>query len=103
MTTRAGPIVWAIVGTAVFAIGLCAICAHILIEMHISVREKAVGVAGRVVAAVKNDVLRNIESIDLSLQAVVDGLKPPHIDPLPPQLRHALLFHRSATPPHLRP
>ena len=54
-----------------------------------------------VVAAVENDVLRNIESIDLSLQGVIEGLQRPDIWQLSPDLRQVVLFDRSATARHL--
>ncbi|GJD66749.1 GGDEF domain-containing protein [Methylobacterium frigidaeris] len=40
---------------------------------------------------------RNIELYDLSLQAVVEGLQNPRIEGVAPDLRHLILFDRSAT------
>src|SRR5277367_1782661 len=53
------------------------------------------------VAAIKLDALLNIESFDLSLEAVVDNLKHPGIDRIDPELRQLILFDRSATARHL--
>ncbi|WP_210250339.1 GGDEF domain-containing protein [Methylobacterium planeticum] len=43
------------------------------------------------------DIARNIELYDLSLRAVVDGMKRPDVADLSPELRHMLLFDRAAT------
>jgi diguanylate cyclase (GGDEF)-like protein len=44
-----------------------------------------------------SDISRNIDLYDLSLQAVVDGLKLPQIDSIDEQLRQMVLFDRAAT------
>jgi diguanylate cyclase (GGDEF)-like protein/PAS domain S-box-containing protein len=69
--------------------------------MHNAARERAIDVANRLLAAIDTDVQRSIESIGLSLQAVVDGLKRSDIDSLAPDLRQAVLFDRSASARHL--
>jgi len=99
--TRLRPIVWIFGWILFFAICLCAICVSLLVAMHNAAKDRAVDVASHLVAAIKNDVRRNIESIDLSLQAVIDGLQRPDIDQLDPGLRQAVLFDRSASARHL--
>ncbi len=63
--------------------------------------ERAGEAATSLVAALSSDISRNIETLDLSLQAVVDNLKYPGIDKIDPNLRQLVLFDRSATARHL--
>jgi diguanylate cyclase (GGDEF)-like protein len=95
------PIFWAIGLVVLVAAALCGVCSYVLAEMRIAARERAVDVARHMVAAVENDILRNIESIDLSMQAVIDGLKRPDINRIDLDLRQLVLFDRSATASHL--
>ena len=46
-------------------------------------------------------LVRNIESYDLSLRAVIDNLAYPEITTVSPELRQLVLFDRSATAKHL--
>ncbi|AMN39311.1 diguanylate cyclase/phosphodiesterase [Rhodoplanes sp. Z2-YC6860] len=84
-----------------FLLGLCLVCINVLAEMRATARDKALNVANRLVAAIDNDIQRNIESIDLSLQAVVDGLKRPDISGVSAELRQVILFDRSTAARHL--
>jgi diguanylate cyclase (GGDEF)-like protein len=79
----------------------CAICAKFLIDARSSAWQGAREMTASLVAAVELDTLLNIESFDLSLQAVVDNLKHPGIDRIDPDLRQLVLFDRSATARHL--
>jgi diguanylate cyclase (GGDEF)-like protein/PAS domain S-box-containing protein len=92
---------WVVVSILFFTVGLCAICAAFLFAAHNAARERANYAASSLVATIENDVRRNIENVDSSLQAVIDGLKRPDIDRLAPELRRAVLFNRSATARHL--
>jgi len=58
----------------------CAICAKFLIDARNSAWRGARETTASLVAAIELDTLLNIESFDLSLQAVVDNLKLPGID-----------------------
>ena len=74
---------------------------HVLMEARRAALERAGETAARLIAALSSDISRNIEILDLSLQAVVDDLKNPKIDHIDPELRQLLLFDRSATARHL--
>ena len=100
-TSNTRPIFWAVGLMLLVAVALCAVCIYILVEMRKEARERALNVAQHLLAAVENDVIRNIENIDLSLQAVIDGLKRPDINQIDPDLRQLVLFDRSATAKHL--
>jgi diguanylate cyclase (GGDEF)-like protein len=57
--------------------------------------------AKNVATLVENDVARNIELFNLSLQSVLEGIKDPEVMSLPARLRQLALFDRSATAPGL--
>jgi PAS domain S-box-containing protein len=54
-----------------------------------------------VAAAIEHDVERTIELYDLSLQAVIDGLRLPGINSTSPEIRNPVLFDRAATARYL--
>ena len=74
----------------------CAICAKFLVDARNSAWQGVLETTANLVAAIELDTLLNIESFDLSLQAVVDNLKQPGIDHISPDLRQLVLFDRSA-------
>lgn len=53
--------------------------------------------AANLVSSLASEIDRNIELYDLSLQAVVDGIKLSEIDRISPELRQVVLFDRAAT------
>ena len=53
--------------------------------------------AANVVASISSEIDRNLELYDLSLQAVVDGMKLPDVSTLLPEMRQLVLFDRAAT------
>ncbi len=79
----------------------CAICTYVLIEARHTAWDRAGDAAASLAAAIKTDVAGNIETLDLSLQAVIDNLKHPELDRISPHLRQLVLFDRSATARHL--
>ena len=87
----------------IFAVvlGFCAVCAHVLIEARQATWERAAEIAASLAAAIESDISRNIETLDLSLQGVVDNLNYPDLDKLDPELRKLVLFDRSATARHM--
>src|ERR1700719_4712890 len=54
-----------------------------------------------VAAAIEHDIERTIELYDLSLQAVIDGLRLPGIGTFSPKIRNPVLFDRAATARYL--
>jgi diguanylate cyclase (GGDEF)-like protein len=79
----------------------CALCGYLLLEARRAVYERAADVAKGLVTAIEADIGRNIETLDLSLQGVVDGLSLPEFDRFNPVVRNLILFDRSATARHL--
>jgi diguanylate cyclase (GGDEF)-like protein len=81
----------------VVCLGFSAVFGAILWDMARRDRTKALDAATNLVATIANDIARNIELYDLSLQAVVEGLSVPEIDKVSPLMRHLVLFDRAAT------
>ena len=53
--------------------------------------------AANLVSSLASEIDRNIELYDLSLQAVVDGMKLAEINKISPELRQVVLFDRAST------
>ena len=78
-------------------IGFLAIIGIVLWESRDRDREQARQAASNVIATVSSEIERNLELYDLSLQAVVDGVKLPGLRQLTPEMRQLVLFDRAAT------
>jgi diguanylate cyclase (GGDEF)-like protein len=79
----------------------CGICAWIIFDARQAARKHAGVVGSTVVAAVAADIARNIETLDLSIRGVMENLKLPGIESVPPRQRQLLLFDRSVAARHL--
>ncbi|WP_167858621.1 sensor domain-containing diguanylate cyclase [Methylobacterium nonmethylotrophicum] len=71
--------------------------ALMVMQMRRSAWDQVGRVSQNLLEAVEHMVDRNIELYDLSLQAVVDGLRNPEVDGIAPELRQMILFDRAAT------
>lgn len=78
-------------------LGFSAICGGVLWTMGERDFEHNRAAAANLVASIASEIDRNIELYDLSLQAVVDGIKLPEIGKISPELRQVVLFDRAAT------
>src|SRR3954462_4800802 len=85
----------------VVALCFCAICGKVLLDARSAAWERAAQVATSLAATIESDIARNIESYDLSLQAVMENLAYPEITKISPELRQLVLFDRSAMAKHL--
>jgi diguanylate cyclase (GGDEF)-like protein len=74
-----------------------ALCGGVLRTMGERDFEHSRTAAANLIASIASDIERNIELYDLSLQAVVDGLKLPEFSNIAPELRQVILFDRAAT------
>jgi diguanylate cyclase (GGDEF)-like protein len=78
-------------------LGFSAISVSVLWESRDRDREHARQSAANLTATISSEIARNLELYDLSLQAVVDGMKLPDLSRISPELRQLLLFDRAAT------
>ncbi len=85
----------------VVALCFCGICGKVLLDARYAAWERAGEVAAGLVSTITSEIARNIESYDLSLQAVIENLAYPEIVEISPALRQRVLFDRSATAKHL--
>ncbi len=92
----ASPKFWAATIALVVA-GFCAASGLMLADLRRDTWDQAVTGERNIVAALAQDIDRNIELYDLSLRAVADGLSEPDLASLSPRVQDLMLFDRSAT------
>lgn len=80
----------------VLASAILAIAVWVLAQMHDDALRRAQDSVFNVSLLVERDVSRNLEIYDLSLRAVMEALKQPGVQDLPPAMRQLLLFDGSA-------
>jgi diguanylate cyclase (GGDEF)-like protein len=95
MVTRRPNIVIAI--SIVLASAILAIAVWVLAQMRDDALRRAQDSVFNVSLLVERDVSRNLEIYDLSLRAVLDGLKQPGVLALTPAIRQMVLFDGSAS------
>lgn len=76
--------------------GFCAASAYVLVDLRQDTRDRAVTGEVNLLSALSQDVARNVELYDMSLQAVVEGLADPGLVGLSPRVQDLMLFDRSA-------
>ncbi|MFI5014070.1 MAG: diguanylate cyclase [Hyphomicrobiales bacterium] len=89
--------------TGVYLLAICGIFAAVLLGEHQDVWEQALQQASNLSGVLRQDIARNIELYDLSLQAVAEGWENPKVRNLDPELRQLILFDRAATARDLGP
>lgn len=94
------PCLVVIAGVAI-ALFMVALCAVSLYQSRLDAMARASDTSRNLVLIAERDIERNFELYDLSLQAVIDGVKDPEVMRLPPRLRRELLFDRAATARYL--
>ena len=78
-------------------IGFSAVVGTVLWESRGRDQEQAKQAASNIIALLSSEIDRNLALYDLSLQAVVDGMKLPAVAELSPEIRQLVLFDRAAT------
>src|SRR5262245_55009397 len=94
---------WGPTSFAILFICLCfsAICSWIIFDARQETWKNAGVVGSTVVNAVAADLARNIETLDLSVEGVIENLKLPGLQSVSPKQRQLLLFDRSVAARHL--
>ncbi|HYS62613.1 MAG TPA: sensor domain-containing diguanylate cyclase [Paraburkholderia sp.] len=95
MVTRRPNIVIAI--SIMLASAILAIAVWVLAQMHDDALRRAQDSVFNVSLLVERDVSRNLEIYDLSLRAVMEGLKQPGVRDLPAAMRQLVLFDGAAS------
>ncbi len=86
--------------TRLMALSVCAICVvfgYTLYGSYEDIHNEARSSARNIAEALTQDITRNLETLDLSLQAAVEGWQQPDIHTLRPELQNMILFDRSAS------
>ncbi len=87
-----------LLGVAVASVtAICSIVGLMLYSSRIEIANSALTAASNIAEAVTQDENRNIELLDLSLQALRDGVRDADVLTLPSKFQHAILFDRAAT------
>jgi hypothetical protein len=96
-----GPVVALLIGLLVIvslAVALLVLLAH----EHKDIGAHARDDADRLALVVEREISRNVDLIDLSIEAVVDGVEQPDLMGLPLALRDQALFSRAAAARYIR-
>ncbi|ATG21069.1 diguanylate cyclase [Ralstonia pickettii] len=94
-TFLARPVLFIVAGV-VAAVAVAGVVAFALYEMRVDALERARGTADNLTSILQRDIERNLEIYELSMEAVVDGLKDPDVRRLPPKVQQQILFDRSS-------
>lgn len=78
-------------------LGMLAVSGLMLLDLRHDAWDKSEQTSRNLLQVIERDIARNVELIDLSLQAVVDNLKAPETAEVSPSARQLILFDRSAT------
>jgi diguanylate cyclase (GGDEF)-like protein len=85
------------------AVCFSAVCGWILVESRRATEARAAEAATSLVGSIRSDIARNVETLNLSLEGVVNNLKLPGLDRLSPEIRRQVLFDHSTTARYLTP
>ncbi|WP_432262726.1 sensor domain-containing diguanylate cyclase [Cupriavidus sp. TMH.W2] len=83
-------------GAVVIAAIISVLAAVSLYQMRSDALLRARESSENIALILEHDIARNIEVYDLSMQAVIDGVKAPEVMALPPTIRQLVLFDRSS-------
>ena len=78
-------------------IGMVVLSAIMLLDLRRDAWDKAERTSRNLLQVIERDIARNVEIIDLSLQAAVSNLKSPGLAEIDPTLRQLVLFDRATT------
>jgi diguanylate cyclase (GGDEF)-like protein len=92
---------WLTMPVLLLALCFSAVCGWVLLEAHRATEARAAEVATSLASSLKSDIARNVESLNLSLEAVVNNLKLPGLAGLSPEMRQQVLFDHSSTARYL--
>lgn len=90
------PRAWTILGILA-PVGMLVVSGLMLLDLRRDAWEKAEQTSRNLLQVIERDVVRNIEVIDLSLQAIVDNLRAPGMAEASRELRQLVLFDRVTT------
>ena len=92
-----------IAGGAIVLVAVILLTGFLLWDARRAAWEHAAQANANLAATIEHDITRTIELYELSLQAVVDGVRLPGIGALDPAMRNEVLFDRAATARFLGP
>lgn len=96
-----GP-VWTVIGAVCFVLAFLSAVSMLVEDAHDRIATAARDSAHQLALSLEREVSRNIDLIDLSIQATIDGVAQPTVMALPPPLQEQLLFSRAAAARYIR-
>lgn len=88
---------WPLLVSIAAALGVMIIAGVLLLDLRANVATRAQENSENLLRVIVRDIARNVEIIDLSLQAVVEGVARRDVMEAAPELRRQILFNRSGT------
>ena len=88
---------WPLAVSILATVGILMTAAMVIFDLRREVSGRACENAENLLHVMAQDIARNIEILDISLRAVVDGVARPDVMAAEPGLRRMMLFDRSAT------
>ncbi|MEI6003001.1 hypothetical protein H3V53_39745 [Paraburkholderia bengalensis] len=85
----------------VIALGMLGICGAILYQARVDALNRARETSRNLALLAERDIERNFELYDLSIQAVIEGLRDPEVRGSSAHLQRLALFDRAATAKYL--
>jgi diguanylate cyclase (GGDEF)-like protein len=92
---------WLVAVSVMLALGLWSFGAILLWTMRDNELAKTLRASENMVATMSNDIARNLDMFDLSLQGVIENLNHPGVDAVSKDIRQLVLFDRAATAKYL--
>ncbi len=92
---------WLTAAGVVLAAATLALGILVLTDLRGDAWTQAEKASGNLAAALEQDITRNLETLDLSIQHVAEALALPGIEAATPEVRRAALFDRAAAAKHL--
>lgn len=87
---------WPIAVSIAASVGILLIATVLILQLRANVGRRAQEASGNILRLVERDISRNVEVLDLALQAAVDGMRRPEVRAADLELRRLVLFDRSS-------
>ncbi|AWN37751.1 sensor domain-containing diguanylate cyclase [Methylobacterium radiodurans] len=87
---------WIVLGVLA-PVGMLVLSGLMLLDLRRDAWDKAEQTSKNLLQVIERDIARNVEIIDLSLQAIVDNLRTPGLDAVSSEMRQLVLFDRAGT------
>ncbi|WP_375457713.1 diguanylate cyclase [uncultured Enterovirga sp.] len=88
---------WPLFVSIAATVGVMIVALALMLDLRANIEDRARENSENLLRAIERDIARNIEILDLSLQAVVDGVSRRDVMEADPEVRRQILFDRSGS------